>query len=35
MLDRRQFANLPWSLIGLIFVITLIGVSTVYSATYT
>ncbi len=35
MLDRRQLANLPWSLIGLIFVITLIGVSTVYSATYT
>jgi rod shape determining protein RodA len=35
MLDRRQFANLPWSLIGLIFLLALIGVTTVYSATYT
>lgn len=35
MLDRRQFANLPWSLIGLILMLSLIGVATVYSATYT
>jgi rod shape determining protein RodA len=35
MLDRRQFANLPWGMIGLIFVIALIGLSAVYSATYT
>jgi rod shape determining protein RodA len=35
MLDRRQFANLHWGMIGLIFVIALIGLSAVYSATYT
>jgi rod shape determining protein RodA len=35
MLDRRQFTNLPWSMIGLIFLISLIGLTTVYSATYT
>lgn len=35
MLDRRQFANLPWGMIGLIFGVALIGVTTVYSATYT
>ena len=35
MLDRRRFANLPWGMIGLICVIALIGLSAVYSATYT
>jgi hypothetical protein len=35
MLDRRQFANLPWGMVGLIFVVALIGVTTVYSATFT
>ncbi len=35
MLDRRQFANLPWGFVGLIFAISLLGVATVYSATYT
>jgi rod shape determining protein RodA len=35
MLDRRQFANLPWALVALIFGIALIGVTTVFSATYT
>ncbi len=35
MLDRRQFANLPWGMVTLIFAIALIGLATVYSATYT
>ncbi len=35
MLDRRQFANLPWGMVALIFAIALIGLTTVYSATYT
>jgi rod shape determining protein RodA len=35
MLDRRRFTNLPWGMIGLIFAIALIGLSAVYSATYT
>ncbi len=35
MLDQRRIANLPWGMIGLICVITLIGLSAVYSATYT
>jgi rod shape determining protein RodA len=35
MLDRRQFANLPWGFVGLILTIALLGVTTVYSATYT
>ncbi len=35
MLDRRQFANLPWGFVGLIMAIALIGLVTVYSATYT
>jgi rod shape determining protein RodA len=35
MLDRRQFANLPWGMVALIFAIALIGLATVYSATYT
>lgn len=35
MLDRRQFANLPWGLVALIFTIAIFGVTTVYSATYT
>ena len=35
MQDRRQLSNLPWGMVGLIFVIALIGIATVYSATYT
>ncbi len=35
MLDRRQFANLPWGFVGLIIAIALIGLTTVYSATFT
>jgi len=35
MLDQRRFANLPWGMVALIFVIALIGLATVYSATYT
>jgi rod shape determining protein RodA len=35
MLDQRRFANLPWGMIALIFAIALIGLATVYSATYT
>jgi rod shape determining protein RodA len=35
MLDQRRFANLPWGMVALIFSIALIGVVTVYSATYT
>ena len=35
MLDRRQFANLPWGLVTLILAIAAIGLVTVYSATFT
>jgi rod shape determining protein RodA len=35
MLDQRRFANLPWGMVALIFAIALIGLTTVYSATYT
>jgi rod shape determining protein RodA len=35
MLDRRLFTNIPWGLVGLVFVIALFGLSAVYSATYT
>lgn len=35
MLDQRRFANLPWGMVALIFAIALIGLATVYSATYT
>ncbi len=35
MLDRRQIANLPWGFVALIFAIAFLGVTTVYSATYT
>lgn len=35
MLDRRSLANLPWGMVGLIALIALIGLSAVYSATYT
>jgi rod shape determining protein RodA len=35
MLDRRQFANLPWSFLCLVIAISLIGLTTVYSATCT
>ncbi len=35
MLDQRRFANLPWGMVALIFAIALIGLVTVYSATYT
>lgn len=35
MLDRRQFANLPWGFVMLILSIAAVGLVTVYSATYT
>jgi rod shape determining protein RodA len=35
MLDQRRFANLPWGMVALIFAIALIGLTTVYSATFT
>jgi rod shape determining protein RodA len=35
MLDRRSLTNLPWGMVGLIALIALIGLSAVYSATYT
>src|SRR5512147_3036328 len=35
MQDQRWFNNLPWGMIGLIGAIALIGLATVYSATYT
>lgn len=35
MLARRSLANLPWGLVGLIALIALLGLSAVYSATYT
>lgn len=35
MSSRRWFTNLPWGMVGLVFVIALIGLAAVYSATYT
>jgi len=35
MLDQRRFANLPWGMVALLFAIVLIGLTAVYSATYT
>jgi len=35
MLDQRRFSNLPWGMVALIFAIALMGLATVYSATYT
>lgn len=35
MQDQRRFTNLPWGMVALIFAITVIGLATVYSATYT
>jgi len=35
MMNQRWFANLPWGMAALIFAIALIGLSAVYSATYT
>jgi rod shape determining protein RodA len=35
MLSRRSFTNLPWGMVGIVFVIALIGLAAVYSATYT
>jgi len=35
MLSRRSFTNLPWGMVGLVFLIALIGLAAVYSATYT
>ncbi len=35
MLDQRRFANLPWGMVALVFGIALIGLTAVYSATYT
>lgn len=35
MPDRRWFTNIPWGMVGLAIGIALIGLSAVYSATYT
>jgi rod shape determining protein RodA len=35
MLERRLFSNVPWGMVGLVIGISLIGLSAVYSATYT
>jgi rod shape determining protein RodA len=35
MLEQRRFTNLPWGMVALIFSLVLIGLATVYSATYT
>jgi rod shape determining protein RodA len=35
MMGQRWFSNLPWGMGGLVFVIALIGLTAVYSATYT
>ncbi len=35
MQDRTRFTNLPWGMVGLILAIAILGLATVYSATYT
>lgn len=35
MSDRRWFTNLPWGLVGIVALIVLVGLSAVYSATFT
>ena len=35
MQDRKWFNNLPWGMVALVFTIALIGITSVYSATYT
>jgi rod shape determining protein RodA len=35
MLSKRSVTNLPWGMVGIVFVIALIGLAAVYSATYT
>lgn len=35
MIDRRWITNIPWGVVGLVSLICLIGLSAVYSATYT
>ncbi len=35
MMDRRWATNIPWGMIGLVICIALIGLSAIYSATYT
>jgi rod shape determining protein RodA len=35
MLSQKRFDNLPWGMMFLVFTITLIGLASVYSATYT
>ncbi len=35
MLDQRRLANLPWGIIALVATIVLVGITAVYSATYT
>ena len=35
MQGQRWFSNMPWGMVGLILVISLIGLSAVYSASYT
>ena len=35
MMDRRWAVNIPWGMVGIVAGIVLIGLSAVYSATYT
>ncbi len=35
MSDQRWFTNIPWGIVGIVAVIALIGLTAVYSATYT
>ena len=35
MLDQRRLANLPWGMVALVATIVLVGITAVYSATYT
>lgn len=35
MTNERWFSNLPWGMVGLVLLIALIGLTAVYSATYT
>src|SRR3989304_4816149 len=35
MSDQKWFTNMPWGIVGIVAVIALIGLTAVYSATYT
>ncbi len=35
MSDQRWFTNIPWGIVGIVAVIALVGLTAVYSATYT